>query len=66
MKQKLALPHCDKCGHKWHARYRRSKPPKFYCPKCSRVHPRWTAAELAQARTEGAALAAKWREPEAA
>lgn len=44
----LALPSCDKCGHRWHARYRRKRPVMFYCPRCSRRHPRWTAGDIAE------------------
>ena len=55
-KAKLALPKCDKCGHKWYARYRRNKPTKFYCPKCGRVHPRWTAEQIEKIKIEASAL----------
>lgn len=48
-KAKLLLPHCDKCEHKWHARYRRNKLPLFYCPQCGRRHPRWSAKDIADA-----------------
>ena len=57
---KLALPKCDKCGHKWHARYRKNKPAIFFCPQCGRRHPRWTDAQIDAIHVEAARLSKKF------
>lgn len=62
MKVVLALSRCDVCGHAWHARYRKRKPVLFFCPRCGRRHPRWTAAQITQARAAGDVLAVNLQE----
>ena len=58
---KLAIPKCDKCGHKWHARYRRSRATVFFCPQCSRKHPVWTSAQIQQINADAAMLKEKFK-----
>ncbi len=56
---KLAIPRCDKCNHIWHARYRKAKPVRFFCPRCGRKHPRWTADMIERNRILAESLLAK-------